>query len=241
MKQERKTIAPNYYIKLVQGCECTGMEKNKPYSTDQGVIRYVIFDFDGTLVDSKEVSIIIYNQLAQKYNMKKIENKENLLKLPLLERFKALDVPLIKLPFLVSDITKRYKSLLLNITMFSGIRELLIELNGRGYQLAIISSNSESNIRDYFQQNQLDVIGTIKSSTNIFGKDKVIKKFLTTHRISLPEVIYIGDEIRDVEACKKIGIKIICVEWGYDPIEMLKHKQPDYIVGSPQDILSILP
>jgi phosphoglycolate phosphatase len=215
--------------------------KFNPYSTDQGMIKHIIFDFDGTLVDSKEVSILIYNQLAQKYNAKRIANIDTLLKFPLFERFKALNVPLVKLPFIVSDITKRYKRLLLNITMFTGIRELLIELNGRGYQLAIISSNSKNNIRDYLQQNQLDVIGTIMSSTNIFGKDKVIKKFLTTHKISLPEVIYIGDEIRDIDACKKVGIKIICVDWGYDPIEMLKNKQPDYIVGSPQDILSILP
>lgn len=217
------------------------MAKTQPNSIDQGVIRHIIFDFDGTLVDSKKVSILIYNHLAQKYDAKKIENTNTLSKIPLFERFKTLNIPLVKLPFLVSDITKRYKRLLLNIAMFTGIRELLIELNRRGYQLSIISSNSKSNIRDYFQQNQLDVIGTIMSSTNIFGKDKVIKKFLTTQKISLPEVIYIGDEIRDIEACKKVGIKIICVDWGYDPIEMLKNEQPDYIVGSPEEILSILP
>ncbi|HBW36783.1 HAD-IA family hydrolase [Desulfosporosinus sp. BICA1-9] len=205
------------------------------------MIKLIIFDFDGTLVDSREVSIMIYNQVAQKYNLRKIENIETLLNLSLLERFKTLKIPLLKVPLLVSEITKRYKDSLTKITMFTGIRELLIELKRRGYQLAIISSNSESNIREYFHQNQLDIFGTIMNSTNIMGKEKAIKKLLTSHKLNPHEVIYVGDEIRDIKACQKIGIKIICVDWGYDSIEMLKMNHPDYSVSSVNEILSILP
>lgn len=205
------------------------------------MIKLIIFDFDGTLVDSRELSVTIYNQLAQKYNTKMIEDVETIMRLPLLERFKALNVPLYKVPLIASDLTKRYKDSLINITMFSGMRDLLIELIGRGYHVAIVSSNLESNIREYFQQNQLDVIRTIINSTNIMGKDKAIKKLLTTHKLNPHEVIYVGDEIRDIIACKKLGIKIVCVDWGFDPIEMLKVNTPDYIVGSAEEILSILP
>ncbi|MHB8126642.1 MAG: HAD hydrolase-like protein [Desulfitobacteriaceae bacterium] len=204
------------------------------------MVKLIIFDFDGTLVDSKEVSISIYNQLAEKYNTKKVENIQNIRKLPLLERFKTLDIPLNKLPRFAADFTKQYKHSLKNIPMVTGIRELLIELKRQCYQLAIVSSNSESNIRDFFWENQLDVIGTIINSTNILGKDKVIKKLMTTHQLNPPEVLYIGDEKRDITACKKLGIKIIWVDWGYDLIEMVKDAQPDYVVSSPQDILSIL-
>lgn len=205
------------------------------------MIKLIIFDFDGTLVDSRELSVTIYNQLAQKYNTKMIEDVETIMRLPLLERFKALNVPLYKVPLIASELTKRYKDSLINITMFSGMRDLLIELIGRGYHVAIVSSNLESNIREYFQQNQLDVIRTIINSTNIMGKDKAIKKLLTTHKLNPHEVIYVGDEIRDIIACKKLGIKIVCVDWGFDPIEMLKVNTPDYIVGSAEEILSILP
>lgn len=66
------------------------------------------------------------------------------------------------------------------------------------------------------------------NSTNIMGKEKTIKKLLTSHKLNPHEVIYVGDEIRDIKACRKIGIKIICVDWGYDAIEMLKINQPDY-------------
>ena len=40
------------------------------------MIRYVLFDFDGTLVDSLNIVIEAYNQLAGKYEAKKIEQKD---------------------------------------------------------------------------------------------------------------------------------------------------------------------
>lgn len=204
------------------------------------MIKLIIFDFDGTLVNSKEVSISIYNKLAEKYETNKIENIGSLQRLPLLERFKILDIPFYKLPLFAADFTKQYKHSLNKIAMVTGIRELLIELKRRGYKLAIVSSNSENNIRDFFRENQLDVIETIISSTNFLSKDKYIKKLLTIHKLDPSDAIYVGDEIRDVKACKKSGIKIIWVDWGFDLIEMLKNEQPDYVVSSPQDILPIL-
>ena len=158
------------------------------------MVKLIIFDFDGTLVDSKEVSIGIYNQLAEKYNTNKIENIQNVRKLPLLEQIKTLDIPLYKLPLFAADFTKQYKHSQKNIPMVTGIRELLIELKGQGYQLAIVSSNSESNIRDFFLENQLDVFETVINSANILGKDKVIKKLMNTHKLNPPEVLYVGDE-----------------------------------------------
>ena len=203
--------------------------------------KFVVFDFDGTLVDSREVAVKIYNQLAEKYNTKKMESIERLRGLPLLKRFEVLDIPFYKLAFLAADFTKQYKHSINIIAMVCGMREVLIELKRRGYQLAIVSSNSESNIRDYFKRNNLDVIETVVSSVNVLGKHKDIKKLLALHKLKPSEVIYVGDEIRDVEACKKIGIKIIWVNWGYDVLEVFQDEQPDFIASSPEDILTILP
>lgn len=204
------------------------------------MVKLIIFDFDGTLVDSKEVSIRIYNQLAEKYNTRKIESIENIRSLPLVERFKTLDIPIYKLPFFAVDFSDKYKQILKEISMVPGMKELLIGLSKQGYQLAIVSANSENNIRDFFRENRLDVIGTIVNSTSIRGKDKAIKKLLTAQKLSPTEVIYVGDEIRDILACKKLGIRMIWVDWGYDKMEVTTVERPDYIVSSPQQILAII-
>jgi phosphoglycolate phosphatase len=207
------------------------------------MIKYVIFDFDGTLADSKDVFLSVWNQLADKYKYKKIryEDLESIRKLSIKERCKLLDFSLYKIPFMAPDLYKLYQSSIQNVMLFDGIKELLDGLQGRGYRIAIISSNSESNIREFLQKNQINYIDEILCSSKIFGKDKIIKKFLNTHKLNKAEAIYVGDEVRDIEACQKIGIPIIWVGWGYDAMELVKKKNPDYMVHAPKDILDIMP
>lgn len=205
------------------------------------MVRYVLFDFDGTLVDSLNIVIELYNQLADNYHAKKIEQKdiEHLKGLSITERSTFLNFKLYKIPFLALDIYKLYKHSIKNLILFAGIKELLEQLHVCGIQLAIVSTNSEQNIRECLQQNQIDVIDEIICSNNMFGKNEDIKKFLKTHKLRESEVIYVGDEARDIIAGKKSGVKVIWVSWGYDQIENAKKEQPDYIANSPQEILHI--
>lgn len=206
------------------------------------MIRYIIFDFDGTLVDSKDVFIAVFNQLAEKYDFKKMkqEDIEYLRRLSIIERCRFLNFPLYKLPFLASELHRQYKNHLKNLVLFTGIKELLDALKNRGFGLAIISSNSVENIKELLQTNRIDYINDIFSASNIFGKDRVIKKFLKVNKLKESEAIYIGDEQRDIVASKKNGVQVIWVGWGYDVIDMAKPENPDYIVNTPGEILSVL-
>ncbi len=67
-----------------------------------------------------------------------------------------------------------------------------------------------------------------------------MKKFLKESNVSSSEVVYIGDEQRDIVACKKAGIPIIWVEWGYDAIEVIQNEEPEYKVATPDEILEII-
>ena len=158
----------------------------------------------------------------------------------MLERLQTLNIPIYKIPLFANDFTKQYRNSLHNINLVAGVRELLIELNKRGYQLAIVSSNSENIIKDYLAQNQLEVVKTVLHSTNILNKDRVIKKVLSLHNFTVQEAIYVGDEFKDLKTCKRLGIKIIWADWGYDILEADTGDRPDYRVNSPQQILKIL-
>jgi phosphoglycolate phosphatase len=206
------------------------------------MLKYVIFDFDGTLVDSEDVFISVFNQLADRHQFKKIENHqiETLRRQSIIERCKALNFPLYKIPFLAKEAYALYKNCSSNMVLFKGIKELLQELKQRGYELAVISSNSEHNIRDFLQKNQISFIKDIFCSNNIFGKDKIIKYFLKVRKLKKSEVIYVGDELRDIVGCKKAGIKVIWVGWGYDVVDMVRQASPDYIVNTPDEILNIV-
>ena len=59
-------------------------------------------------------------------------------------------------------------------------------------------------------------------------------------QINPHEVIYVGDEERDIIASKKARIKNIAVTWGFNSKEKLSREKPDYIVDSPMQIIEIV-
>ena len=117
---------------------------------------------------------------------------------------------------------------------------MLKKLDQAGYKIAIISSNSEDNIKEFLKAEGIDCIEDVFSSTSLFGKDKVINKFLNKHQVDASEVIYVGDEERDIISCKKIGVDVIWVSWGFDLLEVARKHEPDYIVNQPSEILEIV-
>ena len=127
-----------------------------------------------------------------------------------------------------------------NIKFFPGVKDLLYDLKKRGYKLSIISSNRIENINKFIKHNKLNVFNFVHGKTDLFGKAGYLGKFLTDFKLDKSEVIYIGDEIRDVEACKKAKIKIIGVAWGLHTVDALKKAGVDFIIHKPSEILKIL-
>ncbi|MGE7946572.1 HAD-IA family hydrolase [Lysinibacillus sp. NPDC093688] len=205
-------------------------------------MKYIIFDFDGTLADSTAVFAAAWNTIAQKYKFKGIELKEieSLKKLSIAERSKLFDFPMYKLPMILPQFYRLYRQSLNDVHLYDGMKEVLMEIDKRGYKILIISSNSQENILEFLKMNGIHCVSDVLCSNRIFGKDKVIKKFLKDSSITPSEVLYIGDEQRDIAACKKAGVPIIWVGWGYDAIEVVQQEEPEYKVSTPQEILNII-
>lgn len=125
-----------------------------------------------------------------------------------------------------------------DISVFQGMRELLEEL-ARQYQVIILSSNTEETIQRLFEKNKFPDVEII-SDSSLFGKDKVIKRSLKKHSLAPEEAVYIGDEIRDVEACKRANIEMIAVAWGYNSEKALRKAGASEVARSPEEILKFV-
>lgn len=157
----------------------------------------------------------------------------------MMERFKYLKVPLYKIPFLTSKFLSLYSNSLQDITLVPGIRSTIDTLKNKGFSIAIISTNNEANIRTILDHHQLD-IAEVFCSSKLFGKHRIIKKFLDKNRLEASEVLYVGDELRDLIACRKNQVKMIWVSWGYDSGASIVSERPDFVAHLPGDIVSIL-
>jgi len=105
--------------------------------------------------------------------------------------------------------------------------------------LYILSSNREENIKEFLVNNNMNYLKKIIGNVPIFKKGKSITQLLSVENLNIKEVIYVGDEVRDIDSCREIGIKILSVGWGYNSPESLKTKKPDFFIEKPQELLKI--
>jgi phosphoglycolate phosphatase-like HAD superfamily hydrolase len=77
----------------------------------------------------------------------------------------------------------------------------------------------------------------VGSGLALFGKGRVIQRLLRRHHLNPEDVIYVGDETKDIEAARKIGIKVISVSWGYNSSQALAAEHPDFLIYRPEELL----
>jgi phosphoglycolate phosphatase-like HAD superfamily hydrolase len=73
----------------------------------------------------------------------------------------------------------------------------------------------------------------------MFGKESKMRKIIKKDKLELEDVLYVGDEIRDIHAAKNTGIDIASVAWGYNTVESLKKHKPEYIIYEPFELIDI--
>ncbi|PZD94741.1 phosphoglycolate phosphatase [Paenibacillus sambharensis] len=204
--------------------------------------KHIVFDFDGTLVQSKQLAVELFNELSQKYGYRKIasEEVEYMASLSIRDRLKALQCPLYKLPSLLREVKKKYKQEVVTLRSVEGMEAAMCSLKVEGCRLGILSSNHSENIQAFLDHNSLTGFDYVYTASNIFGKDRALRKLMRERGISAHELLYIGDELRDIEACKRLQVHCAAVTWGYDAEELLATGAPEYTLRHPEDILLLV-
>lgn len=192
--------------------------------------KTIIFDLDGTLVDVEPLFFRLFNQLASEFGYTPILEEE----IPQLKQFHLRSLVLPRLGWRIvylAKILKRgreeYNKLVPQIELFPGIAELLATLHARGYRIGIVSSSRQDTIEALVKHHALP-IDFIRSG-KLFNKARSLRDTLKNQNLVLAETLYIGDEVRDVEACQKVGLEILAVTWGLNSKEALQKAGADTV------------
>ncbi|WP_455931440.1 HAD hydrolase-like protein [Priestia aryabhattai] len=206
------------------------------------MIKTVICDFDGTIVNSAQLVYDLFNSFSDKYSYEKMpqEKMDYIRSITFRQRFKEYNVSFFKVPSLVMDVVKEYKKSVPYLQVNSEMKEVLRELKNREFKLVLISANSKENIEKFMKLNDMEYFDEIIRSKRFFGRNLTINSYIKSHNLRRDETILIGDEHRDIIASKKSNIKIVSVTWGYDLEELLITGRPDYLVKCPNQILNII-
>ena len=188
--------------------------------------RVIAWDFDGTLVDSLDGALAIYNELAREYGFVPIDDPAPVRELTIPEFLQVHRIPLAKVPIVYTRFLRAQKSRMPQVRVHAGVREVLLNMRQRDYRL-------EANaVEDWFTH----VLGY----SRLFGKESAIRRVVKAERIDPGEVLYVGDEVRDIAAARKAGVDVVSVTWGFNSEETLLQHDPDYVVRSPAEFLPLL-
>jgi HAD superfamily hydrolase (TIGR01509 family) len=204
------------------------------------MIKSIVFDFDGTIADSMQVVIEIYNSiLAPTYHIQPIKKGDE-------EVFRSKDprsllrsngVSIFKLPVIVLRAHKEINKRISQIKPVNDMIDILKRLRS-SYALGVCTSNSRNNVIKFLEENNASgLFDFIYSGKHLFGKHKLIHKLLKEHKLNRDETLFVGDEIRDIEAAHREGLKVVAVTWGYNNREALEHADPDYFADTPEEII----
>ncbi|MDP8269528.1 MAG: HAD hydrolase-like protein [Candidatus Tenebribacter davisii] len=201
--------------------------------------KLIIFDFDGTLADSFPWFIKMMDVITDKFKIQKIDEDQipELRKLDSLNFIKHLNIPLYKIPRISAFMRNMMNEHIDEIKLFPGVEDLYYQLKEKGYKIAVVSTNSEENIikvlgKDLYAMNDHFVGGV-----SLFGKESKLRKVLKLSGIEKKDAIYIGDEMRDILASKKIGLPCGAVTWGVNDTEALAELAPDEMFYGVEQIL----
>jgi HAD superfamily hydrolase (TIGR01549 family) len=203
----------------------------------------LIFDFDGTIADSFEVILRISNQLAIEFGYPvahpdEIETLKNLSSREIVQRS---GISRWKLPFLLRRLQRELNQDIGQLQLFPGMKETLLTLQEQGNRLGIVTSNSCDNVNAFLAaQNLTPAFEFVGSGLSLFGKGRIIQRQMRRYQIDAAEVLYVGDETRDIEAAHNIGIPVVAVSWGFNSSQILAAAHPDYLIHRPQDLLQIV-
>lgn len=202
----------------------------------------VIFDFDGTIANTLDSIIDIMNNLSVEFGFRKIrdEDVEYLRGKRPREILKHLGISLFKLPFVIRKTRREINSHIALLSPSVDLLPVLKLLKENGCQIGIVTTNIEENVKKFLHANNLDQFDFFYTAKKVFGKDRTISKIIKDMKLEKSNVYFIGDEVRDIEAGKKAGIKTIAVSWGYNTRDALDKEHPDYLIDSPLELENII-
>ena len=204
-------------------------------------IKLAIFDFDGTLANTFPLFIESINDLAARHDFRQIADSEidRLRAMGARDILRDLQLPMHRVPKVALDFRAIMQRRASEIRPFAGIDHALQSLADRDILLALATSNSLANVEAVLGSGLIGRFAAIECSSALFGKAHRLRKILRAARIDRTAAMYIGDEIRDAHAARKIGIQFGAVGWGYTQFDALRRLRPDAAFAEPADLIDL--
>ena len=208
--------------------------------------KLFVFDFDGTIVDTRLSIIKTFNETLIGLNKKPLpENEiEKLIGLPLDKIFESIGVSGLDLQIAIQEYCSKYNDIYYKAVMlFPDVIEVLSNLKKQGHVLSIASNKGKEAIEKLLKYLEIEqYFSCVAGEEDVETKKpspEVVFKIASKLNFNISDVIVIGDTKYDLQMGNAAGTETCAAVYGYDSIENLKKERPTYLINSFKDILEI--
>jgi phosphoglycolate phosphatase len=203
--------------------------------------KLIVWDFDGTLADSLPAAVAIFNRLSAEMRFKPVTDLAAARGMSTRQFLRQHGISLWRLPRLVRKFHAAAADHADELKLAAGMSGALDEIAASGVRLGVLSSNREDNIRRCLRANGAEGhFAFVVGYPRLFGKGKALRRIMRAERLSRDEVLYVGDELRDVEAAKKAGVKVVAVTWGFQTADILRTGKPDFLASTASELVDLI-
>jgi pyrophosphatase PpaX len=210
----------------------------------QLIYKAVLFDLDGTVLDTSDLIINSFKHTFQKHYNRELAPKE------IYEFFgKTLRAAMEHLgPDQVEELVETYRKYSLThhdqmITIFSGVAEIMRALYNADIAMAIVTSKTKETALRGLKIFDLDKYFSVVIGAEQCEKHKPHPEPVTTALIQLKmnpeECLMVGDSSFDLISGRQAGVKTAAVCWTRVSWETILAEKPDYILKNMHDLLPI--
>ena len=210
------------------------------------MIKALIFDYDGVIVDSLSLMYECYNSLSSELNLKgfsSIEEFRDFFSINWKDNFRRLGIKEENYDEALRLFDDYKEANQHKVKLVDGVVDI-IDCLSRDYKIGIVTSARLNHIINGLKHT--DLLGKMSSIIdctkviNIKPSPESLIKCLDELACTRDEAAYIGDTTVDIEAARNANIKsAVAVAWGYDREEKLLRANPDLIIYHPIDLLNI--
>lgn len=192
-------------------------------------IKHIVWDWNGTLLNDKQLAITAINVLLKKYDLPIItlEQYLKIFSFPVIDYYKRLGFDFDKTPFTIigTEFIEEYTARMYDVNMQDGAKDVLQYFLENGISQSLLSAAKQQMLDSLMEYHGIDkyfikVSGLSDHYAN--SKLEAGKTWINELSYSPSEVLFIGDTLHDAEVANEIGANCMLIAAGHATFENLE-------------------
>ena len=200
-------------------------------------LKYVIWDWNGTILDDRDTCICCMNVLLEKYGLEPLAGKDDYtarFSFPIENYYRGLGFDFSRTSFaaLAKEFIDLYQPASYACPLVKNAEETIRRIHARGIGQVVLSASKQQNLEDQVGRHDIArFFDNLLGIGDVFAKSKVDigKQWISESGIDAGEITVIGDTAHDYEVAEALGCECILYVNGHQAIDKRQHPRAKFV------------